>query len=402
MILQNSAMHPTTHRPIPRHTHRFKQLGVLGAFGVLAVASSPAAAQSRTPKLKTYETKYYILHTDLDTETVQEATLRITLMAEEYRARTKGLAGTIKERLPFYLFKERSAYEAAGGEKGTDGMFTGDKLVALANPKHPDATWRVVQHEGFHQFVLAAIGPKLPIWANEGLAEYFGLGRFTGDQFIVGLIPPARLARVKEGIAARRFKSLRAMLQMSQDEWNSNFKAENYDQAWSMVHFLAVAENGKYQRAFVDFLADVSHQLDWDQAWTKRFGKDVDAFQKRWAEYWTGLPDDPTADLYAQVIASTLTSFYARAFSQRQYFDKIEDFFAAAEHGRLKAHQQDWLPPSLLRDALEAAPHVGTWSLEHKPGQRLLLCRTNAGTLLEGSFKIENGRVQSVAVHVRR
>jgi hypothetical protein len=392
-------MQRKTYRETPRRNYLFPLLGVLSALGALAV--SPAAAQSRTPKLKTYETKYYSLHTDLDAEGVQEATLRITLMAEEYRARTRGLAGTVKERLPFYLFKNRSDYEAAGGQKNTDGFFTGDKLVAVANPKYPDATWHVVQHEGFHQFVLAGIGPKLPIWANEGLAEYFGQGRFTGDQFIIGLIPPGRLARVKEGIATRRFKSLRDMMQMPIEEWNVNIKPENYDQAWSMVHFLAQAEDGKYQRAFVDFLADVSHQLDWDQAWTKRFGKNVDSFQQHWAAFWTDLPDDPTADLYAQTLASTLTSFFARAFSQRQYFDTSEQFFAAAEAGKLRAHQQDWLPPSLLREALTVAPQVGEWSLERKPGQRVLLCRTNAGTLLEGSFKIETGRVQSVTVRAR-
>ena len=113
------------------------------------------------------------------------------------------------------------------------------------------------------------------------------------------------------------------------------------------------------------------------------------------------LTPEETRLLYAQTIASTLTSFFARAFSQRQYFDTIEQFFAAAEAGRLKAHQQDWLPPSLLHDALTVAPQVGEWSLGRKPGQRLLLCRTNAGTLLEGSFKIESGRVQSVTVRPR-
>ena len=392
-------MQRKTYRPTPHRQHSLGSLGLVIALGALAVA--PAVAQSRTPKLKTYETKYYSLHTDLDAETVQEATLRITLMAEEYRARTQGLAGTVKERLPFYLFKDRKDYEAAGGPKGTDGMFTGDKLVALANARHPELTWRVVQHEGFHQFVLAAIGPKLPIWANEGLAEYFGQGLFTGDQFIVGLIPPGRLERIKTGIAQRRFKSLRDMMKMPLEEWNVDFKAENYDLAWSMVHFLAMAEDGKYQRAFVDFLADVSRQTDWDQAWTKRFGKNVDTFQQRWATYWTDLPDNPTADLYTQAIASTLTSFYARAFSQRQYFDKIEQFFATAEAGKLKADRRDWLPPSLLHDALAVAPQLGEWWLDHKPGQRLLLCRTNAGTVLEGSFKLEGGRVQSVTVQPR-
>ena len=35
-------------------------------------------------------------------------------------------------------------------------------------------------------------------------------------------------------------------------------KLENYDQAWTMVQFLAHAENGKYQGAFVKFMRAIA------------------------------------------------------------------------------------------------------------------------------------------------
>ena len=34
----------------------------------------------------------------------------------------------------------------------------------------------------------------MPTWLNEGLAEYFGEGIFTGDGFVTGVISPERLA----------------------------------------------------------------------------------------------------------------------------------------------------------------------------------------------------------------
>ena len=365
------------------------------ACAVCLFAVSQVRAQ---PKLKTYQTKYYVLHTDLDAEGVQEATLRITLMAEEYHARTKGLAGTVGERLPFYLFAERRDYEAFGGVPGTAGLFSGDRLMAVVSPSNPAATWHAVQHEGFHQFVSVAIGGGIPMWANEGLAEYFGEGLFTGDQFITGFIPQGRLDRMKQTFKQGKFKSLRDMMLLRPEAWNAALSRENYDQAWSMVQFLAHAADGKYQNAFIAFLRDVSHHTNWEEAWVKSFGGDVQAFQERWEEYWAGLPENPTLDLYAEATVSTLTSFYARAFALRQKFDTVDDFFAAGEAKQLRCSKQNWLPPGLLAAALKRAPLVGRWTLERKGGRRLLNCETAAGTVLEGSFTLDGSQVESVTV----
>ncbi len=373
--------------------------GVLGILGVLAVACSAAADE---PKLASYQTKYYTLYTNLDEDGAREAVLRITQMAEEYHQRTRDFAGSVRERLPFYLFADRSTYEAAGGQSGTAGVFTGDKLMAVVHPADLDATWHAVQHEGFHQFMYASVGRGIPVWANEGLAEYFGDGVWTGDQFVVGLIPPGRLAALNADIAGKRLKPLSDMMRTHHEVWNAELKAENYVQAWAMVYFLAHADNGRYQGAFTAFLHDVSRKTDWEKAWAKNFGSDVNAFQQRWEEYWTKLPDDPTADLYAETVVLTMTSFYARALSQRQSFEAADDFYRAAAAGELKAHKQDWLPRSLLDHALRRVPQVGAWSLEHQSGRRLLVCKTTSGLVLEGSFRQDGSRVKSVSVRPRK
>jgi len=367
------------------------------ARAVLAVVLS-ASALAAPPDLRRYETPYYILYTDLDEHGVREATLRITLMAEEYVQRTKGFARTVRERLPFYLLKDMHGYLNCGGVPGTAGVYMGSRLMAVAHPERPQLTWSTVQHEGFHQFVDAAIGRSLPIWVNEGMAEYFGEGIFTGDRFYVGLIPPERLARVREGIRQNRFLSLPEMMCLSLAQWNRALREENYDQAWSMVQFLAHGDGGRYEQATMGFLRAVARQTPWERAWVANFGVDVRSFQKRWEEYWLGLPDNPTADLYAEVVLSTLTSFYARAVAQRQRFETVEEFFAAARGKQLQMSAQDWLPGWLLEDALQQAPGVGTWSLEPKRPHRLLTCWLPDGSGLQGRFDIRGGKVMDVRV----
>lgn len=373
----------------------------LGLAALLLVASSTLAHAEG--ELKTYQTKYYVLHTDLDEHGVREVTQRITLMAEEYHQRTKGLGRTVAERLPFFMFREAADYYAAGGMPGSAGVYMGVGLMAIADPRLEDIVWHIVQHEGFHQFVDASIGRGIPIWANEGMAEYFGEGIWTGDGFVVGLIPRERLKRVQASIVDGWFQTLRAMMLTSHQLWNTELSGANYDQAWSMVHFLAHADNGKYEQAFMGFLRDVSQGVEWERAWRRHLGDDVDAFQRRWEQWWRGLPENPTADLQAQAVAEALASFYARALSQRQKFETVEEFFGAAEAGELKCDAQDWLPPKLLEWALKKAPEAGRWSIEkRKSGWPMLVCETAGGARLESRFKASNGRVRDVSVEQKK
>ncbi len=305
--------------------------------------------------MRTYSSRYYIIHTDLTPDDVKEAIIRMNKMAEEYHERTRGFSGEIRERLPFYLFRNPDEYYAAGGIPGSAGVFRGGDLLAMMGDKPGPGAWHVVQHEGFHQFAAAVIRGQMPPWLNEGIAEYFGESIFTGDGFVSGIIPPRRLKRVQDAIRANQYKSMREMMLLSQSAWNSKLSGDNYDQAWSMVHFLAHGEDGKYQQPFVKFMQAIGKGMNWQNAWKQIFG-DADGFEPRWRDYWLGLPSNPTADLYAQAAASTLASFYARATIQKQRFTGYDEFLRAIEQEKVRTGdtEEDWLPPDLLTRAARA------------------------------------------------
>ena len=58
----------------------------------------------QAPDLPKYETKYYIIHTDLELDDAREAAIRVTKMAEVYADRTRGFSGAIRKKFPFILF----------------------------------------------------------------------------------------------------------------------------------------------------------------------------------------------------------------------------------------------------------------------------------------------------------
>jgi hypothetical protein len=377
-------------------SHRILWLACLG--GLIGAAHTSAA-----PLLSQYDSPHYVIHTDLDADTVREVSIRLTSRFQEYTQRTSAFNIRINEKLPFYMFTEHADYLAAGGLPGSAGVFTGDKLMATMGLATGPFSWRLLQHEGFHQFVDRVIGRNIPVWVNEGLAEYFSVAIFTGDGFITGLVPPSLLARIKVKIRSRRFPPLADMMKVGREEWNHRLSGQDYDQAWSMVHFLAHGDGGKYERPFNGFLHDAGRTGVWDKAWVTHFGPGTDEFEAAWSKYWLNLPNDPTADLHAKAIVTTLTGFLARAVSQEQEFASAKEFLEQATAGKLLAHNGDWLPPALLDTSLAEARRSGEWSLSKGRRKNLeLVYVAKNGSRFVGTFTLRKGRVKAVSVEASK
>jgi hypothetical protein len=354
-------------------------------------------------RLKAYPTPYYVIYTDLEKDVVREAAARMTCMAREYQNRTRGFPRRVRQRLPFYLFSSEEDYRAAGGLPGTAGVYTGKRLMALASRRMGEAAWGVVQHEGFHQYVDKAMSRRVPIWLNEGMAEYFSHGVWTGDSYVVGVIPPHRLKRLKAMIDRQELLGFLEMLGMSSRQWDSGRSGRNYMQAWAMVHFLVHADDEKYRDAFNGFITDVAvGRMPWEEAFMRRFGRDVKGFQERFCEWWSGLPEEPTADLYTGAVVETLMSFFARSFSQGQKFEDIEEFFEAAREDRLEEDPKRWLPRKLLLDRLAKAEELGQWKLINPRRIPSLELTTPDGTTFTAAFKLTGGSFVNVRLEIDR
>jgi hypothetical protein len=371
---------------------------VLVAWAVATAAG--ASGPDRAPAVRTYETPYYLIHTDLEPPVAAEAVVRAKVMGEEFRRRTRelGFTGRIDRRLPFHLMRRREDYLATGAPAGSAGAFLGDRLVAVATGNGGGPAWHVVQHEAFHQFAAAHRGGELLAWANEGLAEYFGEALFTGDSFVTGVVPAWRLARVKRSFESGTFQPLPQFLAMTQEEWNEKVTADealkaHYDQAWSVVQYLLHADNGKHRGVLVGFITSIGTGKSAGDAWREQV-HDIAELEAAWWRYWIDMPDDATADLYATAAVQTLTGLRARAAAAGQSFKSFDEFLDAARKGRVKFPKDQWLPPSLVAAALEWTPKDARWGLTDNRVELEM-----AGTRrFVGRYDIESGRVMRVHV----
>jgi Protein of unknown function (DUF1570) len=374
---------------------------------VAAVMGMAPDSRAAGESLQKYELKDYVLHTDLPAADVREAGLRLTRTAELYRQRMETIGAKVEGRLPVFLYSDVADYERAGGAKGSAGVFDGRKLIVLAIRRTDGqlamATWRVLQHEGFHQYARAAIGREIPMWAGEGLAEYFAEAIFTGDGSVSGVVPQDRLERVRRLLKAADRPPLKDFLELSREDWNRRLDGSNYDLAWSVAQFLAHGGSGKQREGLAAFTRDIGGGVEAGEAFAKHFGP-ADDVEKSWRAYWLALPDQPTADRYARATVAMLTSFLARAHVRGDRFESFERFVAAPAQ-KLEFAGEDWLPASLWRRAVEEVRAMGREGaafklVESEEGRPMIEAELRGGVRVAGWFAIEDGKIVEVATRL--
>src|SRR6185437_8222678 len=115
-----------------------------------------------------------------------------------------------------YIFQKRADYVRFTEDRfpNTGGVFIPRRklLAAFLENQGRDGLRRTLQHEAFHQFAFRAIGPELPIWLNEGLAQIFEEGIWTGSQFIIGQVAPRRVRQLDQDMREQRLTEFRKFL----------------------------------------------------------------------------------------------------------------------------------------------------------------------------------------------
>lgn len=196
-------------------------------------------------------------------------------------------------------------FDTAEGFHRYAELTTDDRVESLLGYYHPryrqlllfedrdDAsgveTLRVLQHEGFHQFIHEVI-PELPFWVNEGLAEYFSTCR-GGDSGQVegeGGILPARLADLQQFLRAGGPEPFAKLMKQTPREFYEGPVAEKYAEAWSVVLFVEQGAGGRYQKVLEDYLRACVAGKSTREAYEATFGSteatQLEAEWRGWAE----------------------------------------------------------------------------------------------------------------------
>ena len=161
---------------------------------------------------------------------------------------------------------------------------SGDTFYELVTYEH-DRLWPVLAHEGFHQFIGYELGDAVPVWLNEGLAQYFENSSVKGSRLIPGGLDPTRLAAAQALLRSRQMLAVPDLLTMERGTFYAN-PAITYPMSWALVHFLMNRDGLNYQSShFRRYLQDLRWNRDELDSFRKRFGRESLEWEKEFRSY---------------------------------------------------------------------------------------------------------------------
>jgi len=274
---------------------------------LLVVFALVLAVPVSADDLRTFRSRHYTIKTDMQGDGLAELVDHMDKVCSEYLQRFRSFNIRNPGPLTLYLFEDQLGYvEYLAGLRingfGSAGMFfvRGDDrgLASWVGDRDLESVKGTLRHEGLHQVAYQRIHNNLPQWVNEGLAEYFQYSMVTSRGLEAGLSAPGALLRVQEAIESRSYIPIHDLLYVTNRDWNERVTSGEgaslqYDQAWSVVHFLVHADGGKYERLLLQFLQECGTGKNAKQATEAVFSTDLQTMERAWVSYVKSLRPDP-------------------------------------------------------------------------------------------------------------
>ncbi len=160
----------------------------------------------------------------------------------------------------------------------------GNQFYELVTYQDPNL-WRVLAHEGFHQFIGYELGQQIPIWLNEGMAQYFETSSITGSRFNVGQVSRNKLTLAQYLIVSKKAPPLAQLIQWDRTTFYANSNVA-YPMSWALVDYLLNSSNSRFdQSQFRRYLQDLKLGMNDLRSFQNRFGRDSDRWQAGFEDY---------------------------------------------------------------------------------------------------------------------
>lgn len=261
---------------------------LVAAFAVLALGALPPAAGASPPRELAARqwTSVSTPHVEVLTDAGRPTGERIALRLEDLRSViARSAPSLVADVGPVQALVFRDASIAAtlsprwrGQRDEVAGFFqaAADRR-RLFMPIEKDGGYTVVQHEYTHALLDASM-PDIPLWLNEGLAEYFG--SFTTDGSVARVGAPVRAHL--EWLGAHDLMPLARLFAIthgSPEYHEGDRRGTFYAQSWLLVHFMLSGSERDLAR-LEEALAEVRSGTPFAEAFARHYG-DAAALQRQ-------------------------------------------------------------------------------------------------------------------------
>ena len=177
------------------------------------------------------------------------------------------------------------------------GFYSARYNEAVINgERDKDEVIATIYHEANHA-ILTEKAPEVPLWINEGLAEYFERIVPKNDSVTIGH-QDRRQFNLAQSLTAGNLPELSSYLSSWEGPWKQNPQAEDEDKrsiAWSLVHYLMSTEKG--QETVIEILREKKQNptLSSIDIINKNYPGGLEELEVNWRSY---LKQNPTLHVY--------------------------------------------------------------------------------------------------------
>lgn len=261
--------------------------GTVFCFVVAVSSSAPVSAKDTWTSVRS---KNFLLIGNASEKDIRQVGVRL----EQFREVFSRLFTTLNVDSPVpttvIVFKNEGSYRpfkptantAGYFQSGSDVNYITLKLVKELNSEQDPFT--VIFHEFTHLLVRNTSG-NVPIWFNEGLAEYYSTFSITDDQKVVMGRPIASHVYL---LREKNMLPLRALFQVDQESpyYNESDKQSIfYAESWALMHYLILGNEGQRATQLDKFRELLSANVPMEQAFQQAFAMSFESMEKELRAY---------------------------------------------------------------------------------------------------------------------
>ena len=143
-------------------------------------------------------------------------------------------------------------------------------FVLLRTDAPGELGYHAVYHEYVH-LVMRLNFPDMPLWLNEGFAEFFGFARVSDGKSDLGMPSPDLLQTLKNGTMI----PLATLLEVSYDSpyYREQGKVDMfYAQSWALTHYLMIGDKQAHTAQLSEFMKLLQNDTPAQEAAKRAFG----------------------------------------------------------------------------------------------------------------------------------
>ncbi|HEV7858733.1 MAG TPA: tetratricopeptide repeat protein [Pyrinomonadaceae bacterium] len=187
------------------------------------------------------------------------------------------------------VFKSDSSYKPFKPIQSVSGYFQpGEDVnyITLTTEGRGEDAYRVIFHEYVHLLLNNTLGHGIPLWFNEGLAEYYStFDASEGEsQVLLGKVISNHVLYLRD----QKMLPLRALFAVDYKSPHYNEGDKRgvfYAESWALVHYLLLGNKGQRQHQLGHFIDLLSAGASVENAFQQAFQTSFEAMEKELQNY---------------------------------------------------------------------------------------------------------------------